>query len=298
MMSTFPEFQDSFVNSKLQKGQFPFCMTINKIHSTKLHHHDFVELSYVLDGCGVEAINGQKHLMKPGTFSFLLPHHLHEILSDPGLPIRKFCCMFDINIILGSIYDAELSALLFQVGRDLPSFVNFPPVQAEQMHQILHSLYQEYIHPGEVGHFSMVRSKLMEALLLFIRASRRVNQSEKNMVDSSEKINFWSLLQYVHMHYHEKLTLDMLSQTFRLSTPYISSSFKANLGKNFLEYLHGLRIESAASMLLSTDMSVTDIAFKAGFDSYRTFSRVFREICGQTPSEYRNNDVADPSSRM
>jgi transcriptional regulator GlxA family with amidase domain len=55
----------------------------------------------------------------------------------------------------------------------------------------------------------------------------------------------------------------------------------------FVEYVHRLRIERAASMLLNTDMTVHDIAFDVGFDNSRTFSRVFREVKGKTATEYR-----------
>jgi transcriptional regulator GlxA family with amidase domain len=70
--------------------------------------------------------------------------------------------------------------------------------------------------------------------------------------------------------------------------PYISRLFKDHVGQSFLTYLHGLRIKSAASLLISTEMPIADISTEVGFESYRTFLRVFREIRGQTPSDYRD----------
>src|SRR5690606_32673826 len=101
------------------------------------------------------------------------------------------------------------------------------------------------------------------------------------------KVNFWKVLQYLHVHYQEDLSLESISRQFRVSPPYISRLFKEHVGQSFLTYLHELRIKSAASLLISTDMSISDIATEVGFESYRTFLRVFRDIRGQTPSEFR-----------
>lgn len=72
-----------------------------------------------------------------------------------------------------------------------------------------------------------------------------------------------------------------------MSVPYVSRYFKQHVGMGFVEYVHRLRVERAAGMLLNTDMSVHDIAFDVGFDNSRTFSRVFRELKGKTATEYR-----------
>lgn len=295
-MVVFPEFQDSFMNVNLKRGQLPFYITMNSVHQTHLHHHDFVELNFVINGQGTEMINGKKHMMRPGTFSFLLPHHMHEIQCKPGMQVQKYCCMFDINILLGSPYDSEFSNMLFKIGTEIPSFIDFSAEHAEKMEGILHTLHKDFLNPGSLGFNSLIRAKLIEGLLLFLRdSSQQVDRHEINTIHSNEKVNFWSILKYVHMHYHKKLTLEVLSRQFELSSPYISRSFKSNLGKTFTEYLHALRIESAASLLLSTEMTITEIAFEVGFDSFRTFSRVFREVQGQTPSDYRYMYATDLS---
>ncbi|MBD2860746.1 helix-turn-helix domain-containing protein [Paenibacillus oceani] len=133
----------------------------------------------------------------------------------------------------------------------------------------------------------MIRNKLSEALITLLRAidSKDAAASTANRNDSSQP--FWPALHYVHVHYADKLTLESVAAHFHISAPYISRLFRENTGQSFLEYVHQLRINSAAMMLINTDKSVTDITFDTGFESIRTFSRVFREIIGQSPREYR-----------
>ncbi len=170
-MSVFPQYEDFMAIVKLKKSKLPLYVSIHSVHKTMLHHHDFVELSYIIEGHGTEIINGITHHLQPGTSSFLLPHHIHKIQSDSDQPVIKFCCMFDINMLLGSPYESELSSLLFQIGSRFSSFVDFAPATAQIMRSILELLLEEYTNQDGIGRSSFIRAKLTEAMILFIRAS-------------------------------------------------------------------------------------------------------------------------------
>lgn len=286
-MTGIPDYQDALSVANLQRGQLPFyAMDVVVGSLMPLHHHDFAELFYVYDGEGEELLNGTKHLLRPGTVSFLLPHHLHELRSTLNKPVRMYCCMFDIHVLYGSRYDFELVGRLLQTGSTLPSFVEFESEEAEQMRDIFEKIYAEYRN-ANFGKSSFIRSKLLEALLLFARAQIRPDESVD--VGSSIKRTFWDILQHVHLHYADKLTLESLSHKYKISAPTISQSFKKLSGKSFLEYLHTLRINRALSLLSSTEMPVTDVAAEVGFESYRTFTRVFKKMKGVTPGEFRES---------
>jgi transcriptional regulator GlxA family with amidase domain len=63
--------------------------------------------------------------------------------------------------------------------------------------------------------------------------------------------------------------------------------FKQCLGISFYSFLMNLRIENACSLLASSKMSITDIAFEVGYSSYSTFVRVFHKQKGVSPVTYR-----------
>lgn len=295
-LKTVPEYQDTFSRIKLQKGCLPLFVAVCTAHNSELHHHDFAELSFVLEGSGTETINGRSHRMAPGVCSLLLPHQMHEFENDYATVVRKYSCMFDMNALPGAPYDAELGSQLLGVGRELPSSVMLSPQLARHMRGMFGLLLEEYERPGRISHGGLVRARLAEILFVFIRALHEDAASSASPAggagvartgESSVKPVFFELLRYVHLHFADKLTLDILSGVFGVSAHYVSDAFRTHLGKSLLDYVHVLRIESAASRLRSTEMTITDIAYAVGFDSYRTFSRVFRELRGQTPSEYR-----------
>ena len=87
----------------------------------------------------------------------------------------------------------------------------------------------------------------------------------------------------------EPLTLSMVAEHLGFSESYCSRYIKRIVGLSFVSYLNALRVNYAERLLLSTPYSVMDIASQSGFVSIQTFNRVFREIVGVSPREYRQS---------
>lgn len=285
-MITIPEHMDLSENPK--QGPLPFYIGIHEIISTPLHFHEHIEFSFIIEGSGTESINGKTHRLRPGVASLTLPNHMHEISCDVNHQVRKYCCMFDINILLDSSYDSEWCGLLYKIGSQYPSHVEFSADETKWISEILHKLLVESNRTTLLpGRNSMICSMIKEALLRFVRAASCIPSADISR-EPAMKQPFWPLLQYIHVHYTDAVSLESLAERFDVSASYISRIFKQYLGISFLTYLHQLRIESASNLLTSTNMSIIDIAAETGFESYRTFSRVFQNLKKATPSEYRS----------
>ena len=74
--------------------------------------------------------------------------------------------------------------------------------------------------------------------------------------------------------------------------------FRANTGKTFMEYFNALRIEETCRLLLETNNSVTDIAFRVGFNNLSNFNRRFRKLKGMSPREFRAKSIDLRQSRQ
>ena len=283
-----PEYQDILERGKIRNGQLPLYISVHEFVKVGLHHHDFAELSFIIEGFGTETLNGETHPLRPGSVSFLLPHHIHELRSDGDTPMKAICCMFDIGILFGSPHEDKLAGLLLGAGSDLPSFVDLRDEESEKMKAVLYELMREYRNDSLCKE-CLIRSKLIEALLLFVRTcgSSKPSASISGRLDTRKKMS--RLIRHVHLHFKENLTLKQLSDQFHLSVPYISRAFRKQTGRSLLDYIHELRINCAASLLVTTDLSVAEISSEVGFESFRTFSRVFKLLKGTTPSEYRRS---------
>ena len=74
-----------------------------------------------------------------------------------------------------------------------------------------------------------------------------------------------------------------------MSPDHLGRSFKLHTGEKISDYLNNIRIEEAKMELMKTDKKIIDIAFEVGFESLRTFNKVFLDIVEESPSNFRKN---------
>lgn len=94
--------------------------------------------------------------------------------------------------------------------------------------------------------------------------------------------------QKIEQEYMSPLTLDSVASSVQLSSFYFSKVYKQYRGMTFIDCLNDVRIKHARILLKNPIISIKEIASMTGYSDPNYFSRVFKNICGSTPSEYRN----------
>ena len=94
---------------------------------------------------------------------------------------------------------------------------------------------------------------------------------------------------YIDSHYCEEISIGSLAEKYELSPNYLSSMLRDSLGVKFTEYLSNLRIAKAKEYLATSDRTAAEIAELVGYHSNSHFTRVFSEIAGCTPAEYKKS---------
>ena len=96
-----------------------------------------------------------------------------------------------------------------------------------------------------------------------------------------------NILAYLHKHYAEKVTINDSATAVNISPKECIRSFKKNIHQTPIEYLLNYRVEQAKKLLRHSELSITDIALRAGFSTSDYFSKIFKERVGMTLREYR-----------
>ena len=91
---------------------------------------------------------------------------------------------------------------------------------------------------------------------------------------------------------HEEWPVQRLAAVSGVSAAHFARSFKEAFGIPPHRYLLARRIERARALLRDTDLPITEIAFRTGWNSLGTFGRIFREITGESPSQLRAKERA------
>ncbi|OXM87143.1 helix-turn-helix domain-containing protein [Paenibacillus rigui] len=91
---------------------------------------------------------------------------------------------------------------------------------------------------------------------------------------------------YLHEHYMTPLSLESCADLFGTSPYTLSRAFKQITGINFIDFLTNIRISSAKTLLIETDMKINEVADRVGYQ-HSYFNRLFKKYEGITPSQYR-----------
>ncbi|WP_304943454.1 helix-turn-helix domain-containing protein [Vallitalea guaymasensis] len=109
--------------------------------------------------------------------------------------------------------------------------------------------------------------------------------SEKN--SRNKQKYYMEIKEYIEKNYSEDISLNKISSHIGLTPSYFSTFFKEQFNKSFVDYLNRIRIDKAKEMLVTTQLSITEIGFKVGFNTIQNFMRVFKKYESISPGKYR-----------
>ena len=96
--------------------------------------------------------------------------------------------------------------------------------------------------------------------------------------------------EYIAEHLDERLLSEQIARFLFLNVDYLNRVFKKETGITLSEYISGQRIEKAKELLLTSTLSVSEIALEVGFQSFSYFSKIFKKKTGMEPSKYRKDE--------
>ena len=225
------------------------------------------------------------NILEPSVGDILLvwPKELHEIIY---LPLH------------GSMF-IQFSSSLIENNTDLAAATGFlnkchlisHRKNADLCRQITELIYELQDLYLSSTHFTETRCKMIvyNILLLigeYVMEERREQIGMEKFSDKSwEYIR--NALSFISQHASENISEALVAEAAGLSQYYFSKLFNEYTEMSFPDYLSGIRVQNAINLLINEKLSITECAFRAGFQSTTRFNKVFREITGTTPREYR-----------
>jgi AraC-like DNA-binding protein len=122
-----------------------------------------------------------------------------------------------------------------------------------------------------------------------------------NLIQTSERNGYVSSRQYEKIkpavlyieenYLYENIMIEKLAKICELSTKYFTQIFERSFGIQPKKYIQRLRVEKAKEILVNSNAQISEVAEEAGFSSGYYFSRIFKELCGISPTDYRKTSV-------
>ncbi|MFW5981236.1 MAG: AraC family transcriptional regulator [bacterium] len=255
---------------------------VNESYNSTLHYHNSYELYYLLDGERDYFIKDRTYHVKKGDIIMINQHDIHRTIYTGSYQHERILIKFkddfiktitrknkNENFIIDSLH--RLDVLRLNIDQQI--FVE----------NILHKMLSEYNKQKEESTIYL-KILLTELLIAINRYSKNAKTIEHpNLIH--EKVS--EIVKYINNNYHEDLNVDILTKKFSISPSYLSTIFKEITSFTITQYINGVRIKEAQRILRSTNMNITDISSRVGFNSLTHFGRVFKQNTDLSPSEYR-----------
>lgn len=141
-------------------------------------------------------------------------------------------------------------------------------------------LFRDFVRRGQLFELSLAQN-LLKILYDISLASRREKPESK-----TEEL-MARVLREMHRGYSGELTIRGLAESVYVSEGYLRALFKERFGVSPKRYLTSVRVSAAKQLLVQTDMTVERVSREVGMPDALYFSRVFRDVTGVSPTEYR-----------
>jgi len=249
--------------------------------STQEAHYGY-EMILVTSGEGMVFINQKSYPIRERSLIFLSRLESHSF-HITGLPYCRYVATMSAELILFNIKDIKLASIFIERPADFQHVIHLSDQAFDRLLPLFERLKNEY---GIKDDFYVSRmASLVVAILIDLHRSHPEAFPLHAKTTATEAVV--NAQRYINDHYHERITLEALAQENYLSRHTLSIAFKEITGTPFREYLIKHRISEAKKLLVTTDLSVNEIAFQVGYVNVNNFLKVFRDREGITPLKYR-----------
>lgn len=122
--------------------------------------------------------------------------------------------------------------------------------------------------------------------LLIMELSREYTQSMKTGINLLPPV-VASAMEWIKANYYQPFSVTQLADKFGYQADYLSSLFKKAAGISIVRFTNEIRIKSAKTLLLNYELSIKETAYSCGFSDEKYFMKIFRQLEGVTPTQYR-----------
>lgn len=241
------------------------------------HYHQNLELFYVLTGTLEIKIDDQSFLLKKGDLILINANKRHDVTGDEEfLGVR-----FEIDFHMLAEYMGSMQ-LLFWCNTVVDKNDAY-----DTMRGLMDRILDRYFEKDEKSalHLSALYYEL--AYVLTSSFLIKSDNTKLNMIDTQDQMRIREIQSYIQANYQTQISLNDLAGRLYLSNAYLSKYIKKNLGLTFMEYLNNVRLFHAVDELLYSRKNMTRIALDNGFPTSAAFTKAFKDVYGEAPSEYR-----------
>lgn len=244
------------------------------------HLHEAIEIVYVTEGNIELGVGQELYHMDEGDFAIVFPNVIHHYQVFGTEENRAIYLHLEPSIC-PSYY------------KELQTYSPKSPVmKKDRVHTDIVNAVKSLVNIKECN--PMLIQAYVQMVLAHVFSE--MTMIDKSAVGSNDLI--YNAVEYVAKNFRCEVSLEKMAIDLCVSKYVLSRMFARTFHCNFSRYVNGVRLNYAATLLESTQESITNICLDCGFESLRTFNRVFKERYKMTPREYRKKMVIKENGKI
>lgn len=281
------------------KNGFPYAISchtqkhIGYAIAAGAHIHDYIEFLYCLEGCFKAYLNGVEYVFEKGDLLLINSREIHHIFYNSQELNRYIVIKAHPKLLYSqtqAVFETKF-VLPFTLGHPgMQRLFKKSEIENTALPGIVQQIYQESVDCGYAYELA-VRSSVCSLFVWILRYWDSKNVDLHYEVNDGLLRSFAEVLDYISNNFRENITAFDLAEKTNLSYSYFSRMFKRMTGQNFSEYLNHIRISEAEKLLVTTDMTVTQVAMETGFCDTCYFISKFKAAKGITPKQFKKTNI-------
>ena len=244
------------------------------------HHHDFLELSIIIDGAVDYVINDETVFLEKETILLFNPGVYHHERYQKGMESTQIHIGFRNFALQGFSRDH------FPFNTSILHLTKFKTEFFDVCQEILMEKAK-----GEAGYDLMLKALVMKLIIYILRdadsSQLEINALKLSYEEQEKQTIVNDIIHYLENHHTEEVSLSSLSQTLYISPTYISRVFTEETGESPINYLIKLRLNRAKELMENEkDITVKEAANLVGYNDAYYFSKLFKKYYGLPPSAF------------
>ena len=282
-----PGFPIGIVTSRFSPDSYDFV---------SWHWHEEIQYNIVLRGSFCFRVAGKEYNIEEGNGLFINTENIH--MAEATTPDSEYLFVYFHPSLLSDrknsyLYKTYISSLLTDESSGSMPLYNINNSERRVLDGVLQ--LQSIYDRGEQGYELDILSRL-----ILLWKHTLTCAEEKGMASGSSDAlaneRLKKIFSYISLHYGDSVTLEDLAAVVGLSRSECSRFFKFNTGQNLFRYLIRYRVNKSVELLISTDISIAEIAYEVGFNSQSYYTKCFTALKKKTPNsvrgEFRNREAA------
>lgn len=231
-------------------------------------------LIYCVKGCGWYKLNGKTYQVNKNQYFILPPFQEHIYAADEMEPWTIYWLHF-----------TGVLAKTLTLDTDAPLFFN-TTIRSRIGDRM--DLFEEIIHSLEMGYSKENLIYSTTVLIHFLGSIKYIGQYQNVKIKDEKTIDIVDeTIHFMKENIERKLSLSEIANHVGYSISYFSTLFSNRTGFPITVYFNQLKIQKACQLLDMSNMKIKQVAYKVGIDDCYYFSRLFHQIIGMSPSEYK-----------